>query len=71
MKKHRYSLNLDTGTIALIDEAAAKNHTSRSAIARMFLQLIKHVPVNRLQEKSPVPAILGIETKEVRHNASN
>ena len=69
MKKRRYSLSLDSETIEMIEEAARINGSSRSAIARMVLQTIRYLPFNRLRETSPVPAILGIDTKEVIHES--
>jgi hypothetical protein len=62
MEKQRCSLNLDVETIQAIEEAARLNHTSRSAIARMLLQIIQYVPVNQLRELSPVPYFFGINT---------
>lgn len=70
MKKKRYSLYCDAETMALIDKAAEINDISRSAVAAMFLQLVRYVPVDRLRETSPVPTLLGINTKEAIH-ASN
>lgn len=62
MKKRRYSLNLDVATITAIDAAAIKNRVSRSAIARMFLDMVNHVPVDMLKETSPIPAFFGFRT---------
>lgn len=60
MKKERVSLNCDSEVMELIDKVAKKNHTSRSAIARMLLELIKYIPAEKLVEKSPIPGILGL-----------
>lgn len=60
MKKHRYSLSLDEETVALIDEVATRNNVSRSAVVRMFLDLAKHIPADKLQFSPSLPALLGI-----------
>jgi hypothetical protein len=61
MKKHRYSLNLHVETVAAIDAAAKKAETTRSAIARMFLNLVNHVPVEQLREQTQIPEFFGIK----------
>jgi len=66
MKKRRFTLSIDTTTLDQIDGAARANDTSRSAIARMLLQLIRYVPVEDLHETSPIPGLLGI-SKEAYH----
>lgn len=66
MKKRRFTLSIDTKTADQIDTAARANDTSRSAIARMLLQLIRYVPVEDLHETSPIPGLLGID-KESNH----
>lgn len=69
MIKERFSINCDVETMALIDQAALENHTSRSAIARMFLQLVKYIPVEQLKETSPIPGFLGIDkTHTIKEN---
>ncbi len=64
MIKDRFSINCDVETMGLIDDAAKRNHTSRSAVVRMFLQLVKYIPVEKLRETSPLPGILGIDVKQ-------
>jgi hypothetical protein len=61
--KSRYSFNLDTSTMDLIDNAAKQNQCTRSAIATMFLQLISFVPIEKLKHTSPLPDLLGINTE--------
>lgn len=58
--------NVDPETMALIDNAARANRTSKSCIARMLLDTIKYLPPEKLRHVSPVPGILGI-TKEETH----
>ncbi len=64
MIKERFSINCDVETMKLIDQVAKKNHTSRSAITRMLLDMIRYVPVEKLVETSPVPGILGLQSME-------
>ncbi len=58
--KERYSISCPPETMALIDDAAEKNNLSRSAVIRMFLDLIRYIPVEKLKETSPVPQYLGL-----------
>ena len=59
-------VNIDPETMACINKAAEINQTSRSCIARMFLQLIKQIPSENLNQVSPVLSVLGIR-KENHH----
>lgn len=65
-KKQNFSLNLDTETIELIDKAARKNETTRSAVARMMLELIHYLPNEKFRSVSPLPFLLGLN-KEANH----
>lgn len=64
MKQNRYSLILDPETISVIDEVARKNNASRSAVVRMFLDLTKYIPVDKLQFSSPIPQLLGLSEED-------
>jgi len=66
VKKQRCTLSVDSEMMACIDEVAKKNNISRSAVVRMFLDLAKYVPVEKLHFKSPILGILGID-KENQH----
>ena len=66
MKKQRCTLSVDSEMMACIDEVARKNNISRSAVAHMFLDLVKYVPVEKLRFKSPILGLLGID-KENHH----
>ena len=66
MKKQRYTLSVDSEMMARIDAVAEMNNISRSAVVRMFLELARYVPAEKLRFTSPVPGILGI-TKEETH----
>jgi len=70
MMKKRYSVCLDENTMALIDAAASSNKMSRSAVVRMFLDLVGYLPGESLKMSSPVPALLGI-TKEANYARGN
>lgn len=61
MGKHRYTFNCDLDVMALIDEAARQNNTSRSAVARLLLELVRVIPAEKLKQTSPVPAYFGIQ----------
>ena len=61
--KKRYSFYVAEETMDLIDQAAAQNNISRSAVIRMFLELINHVPTQSLKLVTPIPALLGIDTE--------
>lgn len=60
MHKAKYSLNCDVSVMNKIDEAASKNGLSRSTVVRMLLKMIDFVPLDKLQETSPVPELLGV-----------
>ncbi len=64
MKKYRYSLCLDTDTMSIIDKVAVENNISRSAVVRMFLDLAKQVPAEKLRFSSPISNLLDLQ-KEV------
>jgi len=64
MKDFRCCFCLDEQTLSLIDEAATRNNISRSAVIRMFVDLVNYLPPERLKSTSPIPALLGL-TKEV------
>ncbi|WP_290798354.1 ribbon-helix-helix protein, CopG family [Halomonas sp.] len=66
MKRYRYSLCLDADTMEIVDEVASRNNVSRSAIVRMFLDLAKQVPAEKLMFRSPIQNLLGID-KEANH----
>lgn len=61
MTKAKYSLNCDVGIMEKIDKAAKKNGLSRSTVVRMLLKMVDYVPIEKLQETSPVPELLGIK----------
>ena len=69
--KERYSISCPPETMALVDQAAERNNISRSAVIRMFLDLIRYIPVEKLRETSPVPGYLGLSNKEVANNERN
>jgi hypothetical protein len=48
--------------MAFIANAALKNKTSRSSVARLLLRMIEHIPAELLRETSPVPEFFGIRT---------
>jgi len=55
--------NIDPETMACINKAAEMNQTSRSCIARYFLQLIKQIPPDKLNQISPVQSIIAVKTE--------
>ena len=56
-------VNIDPETMACIKKAAEINQTSRSCIARYFLQLIKQIPPDKLNRISPLNSIIAIRTE--------
>ncbi len=65
MPKQRCTITLCKETMDTIHKAAKMNDLSRSAIIRMLLQTINHLPLEELKETSPVPYILGLSTKTI------
>ncbi len=59
-------VNIDPETMACINRAAEINQTSRSCIARFFLNLIKQIPPEELNQVSPVSSVLRLH-KENQH----
>ncbi len=62
--RKKCTFTVDEQTAALINKAAKQNGLTQSAVARMLLNTINHLPLEELRETTPVPYILSLAKEE-------